>query len=803
MSTLEYALHFTIQLLEDTHTGTGMGRLGLVDDTQSRDQNGRPIIWGSTLRGLMREAGEDWLLARQQAGANPDCLREQRKLLYRLFGLPLNKTVTGQARERGICQVRSLRLASTDDRDLPDMFNQWTATAREVHSRRPMDETLRTVETVSAGVRFEGEIRWQCESQEADDVSGLIKTCLQRITAIGSAKTRGLGQVRLLLSEPYYTQLPTPKSEKNQLLHALERLPEDQPVILHLALRNLEPLNLLTTTFASNLNYSLTYLPGSTLRGAILHWISRRQPGLADTLADPLQFRVSNGYVVPKARRGTLRDWEVLPAPLSLREFKAGTGPASTARAEQHSPPWWARGEAGGDLLGQRDERDAVAEADNPKRIGQRKRIKAEEYLVRRRGQSLWQRVRPRMGVLLRNRVPTERRDPDHRGAGSQPGFQGDELFSEQVLWDGQTFLCRLWFANRKAAEQFATVAAPLMTGAAEQRSWLRVGRGGRPVRIEAIEWQAAGNPAEDAETTAPEAAPRPTADRLTVTLTSDLIGRTPWLTFATDPAPADWIRWIEHAAKQARLNVSLPKSAQLQIDDDRTVVETIDVYGFNSATGLPRAVGIALKRGSVITFKPAGQQQGEAVDKLRQALLLLAKQGVPLGERIAEGFGQFLVDLDVHRHQYWSRVAEPQAEKSEALKEVSEVWQEAVLAKVLAFENQIQVDPRSKNAPSVTQWQWLRHQAEAASTVSQPVAPETEEELRLQNLGRLLDDLAAHADTLSGAQWKGLVDKIRAAIDEFSEFKHKQLFLTAMAQSAVAKARRERKAEKKGEPAT
>ena len=63
----DLSLVFRLELLEDMHSGSGVGRLGLIDATQARDGNGKqPIVWASTLRGLLREAGRDWLEERPE-----------------------------------------------------------------------------------------------------------------------------------------------------------------------------------------------------------------------------------------------------------------------------------------------------------------------------------------------------------------------------------------------------------------------------------------------------------------------------------------------------------------------------------------------------------------------------------------------------------------------------------------------------------------------------------------------------------------------------------------------------------------
>jgi len=84
----ELAIRFTAELLEDAHTGTGLGHLGVVDDTQSRDQQRRAVVWASTLRGLLREAGEDYAEALSHADpkASADVLTRLNVALGRTIG---------------------------------------------------------------------------------------------------------------------------------------------------------------------------------------------------------------------------------------------------------------------------------------------------------------------------------------------------------------------------------------------------------------------------------------------------------------------------------------------------------------------------------------------------------------------------------------------------------------------------------------------------------------------------------------------------------------------------------------------
>src|SRR6266542_5120830 len=324
-----------------------------------------------------------------------------------------------------------------------------------------------------------------------------------------------------------------------------------------------------------------------------------------------------------------------MPLPLSVHEPKGGQHTAG-----KESLPWWAVPAQTPDVMASSNERDMTAfPAPNPGEqddtgglYGPRvefKRVKADEYAVRSGG--VWRRVRPQIGVLLRNQVPTTRRD----AAQSRHERRTESgLFSEEILSENQCFAADLYFADQPLANEFLKAAAPLLGGDAAVCSWLRIGRGGRPVVIA----QSASVPfAEDEEGP---------ADHLTLTLTSDLIARTPWLTFLTELTLADLARLVKEAGGDPL------STAGLSLSRERTFSETSEVYGFNAASGLPRAAAVAIRRGSVFRIERLASST-TILQPWRTALRQAARNG-GLGERTAEGFGRFVLDLELHEPFYW-----------------------------------------------------------------------------------------------------------------------------------------------------
>ena len=94
-------------------------------------------------------------------------------------------------------------------------------------------------------------------------------------------------------------------------------------------------------------------------------------------------------------------------------------------------------------------------------------------------------------------------------------GSQDDALFSQQVLLNGQRFLVDLRLETAQDAERFLKTSSPLWQPAGQDRSWLRLGRGGRPVLVK--DWKEIAGTAE-------YTGMHPDQRLLVLTLASDLI---------------------------------------------------------------------------------------------------------------------------------------------------------------------------------------------------------------------------------------------------------------------------------------
>lgn len=719
-------LTFRVKLLEDAHAGSGLGQLGLVDDLHARDRNGRPVIRWSTIRGLLREAGEDWLLAREAAGEDSKEIEADRDALYRLFGRPINKAHENKQRGQGACLVCSLYLDDDEERPAEEFFHTWTSTSRKAHSRSPLEETLRTVEFAKAGLEFQGELRISLMRSDADidpdRYRRIVERCLKRVTALGGRRTRGWGRIEI--SDVKWQEISL--SRGANFLPGQDGAGSDGSVVLKVLLHNPEPLLFAATRRVSQLTGTLNFIPGTSLRGALLTFIQRIDPELARRLAEPQRMSVGNAYHVPEqfvqASGSKWGNFHALPAPLTVREYKSGLKPGT--RVESVASPWWSRSEIGARFLGSRGEADVVAEGD----LIDQKRLKTEEYLVRNGQDGPWLRTRPETIVVLRNRVATGRIDPDLRGKASpngpsHPGYQDDALFSQEWIAEKQYFVAELFFGSKEDALAFSECCAGLLAENGPT-PWLRAGRGGMPLQVVSIQRgeSLSFTPRKD--------------DRLTVTLTSDLILRAPHGAFIVRPELSDWAEWI---ALSLGLE-SMPSFDSVILDEESSVWESVSILGFNAASGLPRAPAVGIKRGSVFVFRSKGPDGLSQLQQLRQFFQRVLQSHPGLGERVEDGCGRFVLDLDVHRSECWKQwnqeladklavkdgVVAPHNIREEALALAEEFWE------------------RIGEKLSVSQWQWLRHKVEVVSDLK-----------GLEDL--IQQEIPEHGKRLSGRGWKAV----------------------------------------------
>ena len=446
------------------------------------------------------------------------------------------------------------------------------------------------------------------------------------------------------------------------------------------------------------------------------------------------------------------------PLPLTAEEVKP------TERTPSSVPgPWWSTEDSGATtwLTNPQTERDQLwPNLGAPEQDENFKRVKAEDYLAAYLPLGGgFQRVPPETTTIMRNRTPVARQDRqqfDSRRRRPETGYSAEDvthadLFAETVLVEDQLFLADIWFETAAEAAEFARHARPWLQGPLATRAWLRVGRGGRPVRVERAVWLSAEQPAGWTASPAGEPA-------LAITLTSDLIARSDDLGFLTALRGVDWLRL-------AGLDDEAAIAGEIEISSKSSKWDTRVVHSFNTAAGARRSAAIALKRGSA--FRLEGDEP--TLRRLFETLAQRQAQGRGLGERTEEGFGQFALNHPAHLPPQPAPSAgaagtasgsESVAPRSEAVGEPAglrvrlaeaEPSRRQQREQILAFVGKTLdglelrgADGRpaqwGKDFPARSQWQSLRHLVEAAKS--------------LDDLAGTCQTLREHAEHASGRMW-------------------------------------------------
>lgn len=401
-------LRLDCELLSDAHPGSGSGGGG-VDALVARDRHGRPVIWASHVEGVLRDAARR-LSGAEQAGD--------------FFGR------AGGQQQRAVFTS----LFATSDRGA----RIWRSTAREAFDNRaPKDDTLRVVEHVPKGTRFEGHVELP-----ASDVP-LLRRLLAEVDALGRGRATGAGRVRLTA-----TEAPPPGRTVGPATGRLVLL-----------LRNLEPLCITATATPDNLIPSLAFIPGRTLLGALAGWLIGTGHRDAAAMLVGGAISVSDALPVPQPPE-RLSEAEVLPAPLSLQSAK----PSGTTG----EVPWWAQAP---EVVRRVD--GSVSEAKGMKL----KRPEADLFVFRPQPEAPWQAYRPELRVRLRNGRP-------------DPGQADPSLFAIEQIVEQTAFLCELR-GDPTFMAKIAKALEPVLAG----RRWLRVGRAGAPVEVAKMAWSKAPKP--------------------------------------------------------------------------------------------------------------------------------------------------------------------------------------------------------------------------------------------------------------------------------------------------------------------
>lgn len=525
-----------ITLLEDLHSGTGMGDAGgAIDSVQIRDRKGNAVLRETHVKGVMR----DNLAMLNQMGADFK--------IVKLFG------------NKGDDSYGSLSMTSFNA--VGRRFKIWSSSSREEGSRMTKDDTLRSEEFVASGLKFKG-FALVDEELKAD-----FEAALRTTASLGSNRTRGGGRVKI-----EYTQMAEDITSTNSLTA--------KPV-LRILLKNPEPLCLPPTRYQGNDISTETFIRGHRLRAAFAQWFSDRSSdkSVAPPILNEKVVTTDALYCSDEAFACELSKIDVIPIPLCIHTSK----PAANGIAI----PWWADDNAPGKKYIDKLEKKTQEKEEKTKRP------KGNEVLFRKDSSGPWNVCQPKIFVHLRNQINSKM--PYQSG-------KKKELYSMEEIADNQFFLADIYFKSAAEAEKFISSHAALFN----KTSWLRIGRGGKPVHIERYEF--IDNPMAKFKN----------GDKFI--LTSDVIIRNEYLNFVTE---------INNDTLNTKFELKNAKIREKGNDQPSpNITEPCEIRSWNGVSGTQRSPAIALKRGSAISLKEAA-----TIDNIYTA-----------GERQVEGFGRFVL---------------------------------------------------------------------------------------------------------------------------------------------------------------
>lgn len=179
MSNIKYSIHF----YSPWHCGSGLSAGADADTLVIKDSNGLPFIPGKTLKGLIREAVEDYAALSEKLSD---------KDINEAFGLPSNPEVTddnvsGDAffTNATLDENEAEAILSNDAQKF--LYNNVSSTAIGTDGIAE-DHSLRSIETTVPCI-LHAEIY-----NLSDSVAGIIEKSLGLIHHIGLNRNRGLGR---------------------------------------------------------------------------------------------------------------------------------------------------------------------------------------------------------------------------------------------------------------------------------------------------------------------------------------------------------------------------------------------------------------------------------------------------------------------------------------------------------------------------------------------------------------------------------------------------------------------------------
>ncbi|MBQ7546568.1 MAG: hypothetical protein IJT41_06370 [Clostridia bacterium] len=291
-----------ITLLSDLCAGEGKHFAAVIDQDTALDAYGIPYIPARRIKGCMREVAE-------MIGVGAETI----DTLFGVSGTEEGKLRLGQLRVKGYAQLIApllsgeLTLSGSETNEIAEAFCTVRAqTAIEKDTLK--DGSLRFIRVVNRYSPIDGEpLEFETVIEYPDDLNDIMNKICQGLRNIGYHRNRGLGWVRCTLEEI---------AADSVLPHAVT-FDHDQRYRLAYTIRLQSDLMLP----AADANHSLSYIPGTSVLGALAAKYNAKSDEDFNALFLSGKVCFGNAYISDAEGR------DYRPAPRFLGRIKAATDP--------------------------------------------------------------------------------------------------------------------------------------------------------------------------------------------------------------------------------------------------------------------------------------------------------------------------------------------------------------------------------------------------------------------------------------------------------------------------------------------
>ncbi|MCB5265697.1 MAG: hypothetical protein LHW41_05595 [Candidatus Cloacimonetes bacterium] len=440
---IKISVKCSIQMLEDFHIGTGVGNVGLYDDSQYKDMKGVNIR-ESSFKGVLRDSCRQVIKYHKEFSDDKAVVYEN--LYRRMFHTHSD--------------LHSLDISITPASDVADKTIIHYFTAVDPKTGIAQNNSLRSIEFGAKSLRYEIKLSYLCpgktEDNDAKQIKEYIIDALRNMKCLGGYRRRGFGAFEIC-----------------SLTSSINKINSDDMSVyegnkIRLILQLKEDTLISAKAQSGNLLETNDYIPGTTILG--MFRAKLLSMGIDKSYLDDDAILASFFYPLPPE---TLveADYKVTPVFISMRRKKEYLKPD---QKHEHIPIWALSTQQEKsllrDIISHNILRTDLVHSDPSKGM-------YEGYLCvqARDNGSEWEEAKfykVNKRIYQRNRIDA-----------STQSTKEDGVFIESRIEKDTCFMGYLTFKNEALCAEFCKDFSAWLSG----KNNLHVGRGGKPCVIKSF----------------------------------------------------------------------------------------------------------------------------------------------------------------------------------------------------------------------------------------------------------------------------------------------------------------------------